>query len=445
MAQHDVLPPELAIRTEALGKRYGPPESSAPLRRPSFLGRRGRSLGTAGLEPLDEDDVDDIEVEQFDERPDGGTTWALRDVSIDVTRGSGIAVLGASGSGKSTLLRVLARITPPTAGRALVRGRVIPLVEILAALLQSDLAVHSNVVGLAQLFGVPREVARRQTEDIVAFAGLGTDLGTPLKQLSSDLRRRLTIATALCLDADVILVEDFVARGERKFAARALERLIELRQEGVTLVLATRDLDLARRLCDRAVHLGGGAVVDEGPIADVIERYDGQEPSGSEQTGVPAVSSPPVAIVSAAAWSDEGPTSDVALGDDVTVRIELDVAEAGTELRLRVNLAMGAGSRLSAVQPSRFTAERAGRLVVTVVFPGDEINGSPVVGSVRCDIGRAGQRAAVALREAFTLDVRGLESAEMAAIETGDVPDTVPSGRQTTVELYDVDWRAELL
>jgi ABC-type polysaccharide/polyol phosphate transport system ATPase subunit len=448
VAERDVLPSDLAIRTEALGKRFGPPERSvAPSRRLSFLGQHSRRLETIGSDLRDDDDEDEddgvaSDLLHVDNRSSVKTTWALRNVSIDASRGSGIALLGGSGSGKSTLLRVLARITPPTEGRALVRGRVIPLVEVANALLQPELTIRANIVGLAQLFGVPREVAQLRTREIVAFAGLGSDLGAAVNQLSSGLRRQLTVATALFLDADVLLVEDFVGRGDKKFGERALKRLVALKQEGVTLVVATHDIDLLRRLCDQAVHLEGGMVVDDGPVDDVIKRYDGRNASESDSSAA-AASSAPIAIVSAVAWSDYGAVSEISPGEDVTVRIELDAAQPGTEFRLRVNLSLGAGSHLTAVQPTRFKAPRAGGLVVTIVLPGDEITGSPVVGSVRCDIGSAKQRTVATLRDAFTLDVRGLESAEMAAMETGDVPETA-SARRVTVELSDLEWRLEL-
>jgi hypothetical protein len=123
--------------------------------------------------------------------------------------------------------------------------------------------------------------------------------------------------------------------------------------------------------------------------------------------------------------------------------MELDVADAGTVLRLRVALTMGGGFRLTAVQPTRFAVERRGRVVVTVVIPGEEINGSPVVGDLRCDVGSLEPRTTVALREAFALDVRGLEQAEMARLELGDIPGTTAPARRVTVELYDLDWRVE--
>ena len=184
-----------------------------------------------------------------------------------------LAVLGRNGAGKSTLLRVLAGIVPPDSGTVRVNGRVSPLLE-LGAGFAPELTGMRNIFLYGALLGLSRREIRDQLESIIAFSEIGEFIDTPVKHYSSGMYVRLAFAVAAHLDPDVLLIDEVLAVGDAAFQAKCLARIDEFRQQGKTIILVTHALQRVVEMCDRALLLHHGSLVEDGPPQDVLTAYN---------------------------------------------------------------------------------------------------------------------------------------------------------------------------
>ena len=200
-------------------------------------------------------------------------TWqALDRVSLSVSAGSCVALLGHNGSGKSTLLRIVAGIYPPSSGEVEVSGPVAPILD-LGVGFRGALSVRHNALLYGVLLGVPREALKRDLEAILDEAGVQPFGGARLEILSTGLRARLAFTLALRADAPVLLIDEALAVGDEVFQKRCLRQIDGLRASGRTILFVSHDLSLVENLCDRVVVLEAGQVKAEGPPAEMIALY----------------------------------------------------------------------------------------------------------------------------------------------------------------------------
>jgi lipopolysaccharide transport system ATP-binding protein len=302
--------------------------------------------------------------------------WALRDVDLEVSAGSIVGVIGANGAGKSTLLKVLARISPPTAGRALVRGRVIPLLEVGAAF-QPDATGRENVLLNAALYGIPRQDALRRMDAIVDFAGIPDFLDTPVKRYSSGMYVRLAFSTAVNMEPNVLLADEVLAVGDLEFQARCVQRVEEAaRQEGMTVLYVSHDLATVRRLCDRVVWLNGGQIVADGAPDDVVEDYEqsawallGRKDDRGEHVTEAAE------IVDTRLIGPEGAeVATVSVAEPVIVRVRLSVHRPRVGFRCLLVFEADGVEAFRAVQPEAVSAGAPGAYSVDVTIPPHLLN-----------------------------------------------------------------------
>jgi ABC-type polysaccharide/polyol phosphate transport system ATPase subunit len=198
--------------------------------------------------------------------------WALRGVSIEVGRGTTLAVIGANGCGKSTLLQIIAGILVPDGGQRAVAGRVTSLLE-LGAGFSPDLSGRENVFLNASLHGLSRHEVAPRFDAIVQFAELERFIDMPVRNYSSGMYMRLGMAVAVHLDPEIVLVDEAFAVGDEAFQRKCLRKLKEFQDRGITIVVVTHDLLLAERIASRACLLEHGALVASGAPADVIAEY----------------------------------------------------------------------------------------------------------------------------------------------------------------------------
>ena len=204
-----------------------------------------------------------------------GEFWALREVSFTVLRGESIGVIGRNGQGKSTLLRLVAGVLLPDEGEVRVNGGVAPLIELTGGFV-GDLTVRENVRLTAGLHGMPGPEIARRYDDIVAFAELEDFQETPYKHLSNGMKVRLAFAVVSQLDEPVLLVDEVLAVGDKAFRKKCYARIDELLAEGRTLFFVSHNERDLRRFCTRGLYLDGGALVMDGPLAEVLDRYNAE-------------------------------------------------------------------------------------------------------------------------------------------------------------------------
>jgi len=199
--------------------------------------------------------------------------WAVRDVSFSLERGNILGVIGPNGAGKTTLLKVLSRVTPPTEGRVLGHGRVVPLLG-LGATFQPELAARENILMNAAMFGISAREAEERIGAIQEFAGVGDFLDVPLKRFSSGMYMRLAFSVAINMRPDLLLADEVLAVGDLEFQERCLERVQQEGRAGMAVIFVSHDMAAIRRLCDRVMWLNAGEIARIGDPAEVIDAYE---------------------------------------------------------------------------------------------------------------------------------------------------------------------------
>jgi len=199
--------------------------------------------------------------------------WALRNVDFTVARGESIVVVGRNGQGKSTLLKLVAGVVLPDEGTVEVRGGVAPLIEITGGFV-NDLTVRDNVYLTAGLHGMSRGEIDARFDDIIGFAEIEDFVDTPYKHLSSGMKVRIAFSVISQLDEPILLVDEVLAVGDRAFKAKCYQRIDEMLSGGRTLFFVSHNESDLRRFCSRGLYLDKGALVLDGPIGDVLDRYN---------------------------------------------------------------------------------------------------------------------------------------------------------------------------
>jgi lipopolysaccharide transport system ATP-binding protein len=199
--------------------------------------------------------------------------WALKDVSLEVKRGEALGIIGRNGAGKSTLLKVLSRITEPTRGRVVLRGRVASLLEVGTGF-HPELTGRENIHLSGAILGMARAEIRSRFDEIVAFAGVEKFIDTPVKRYSSGMYVRLAFAVAAHLQPDILLVDEVLAVGDAEFQQKCLGKMDEVsRCEGRTVLFVSHNLSIVEKLCQRCIWLDGGSIREIGSAVTVIKEY----------------------------------------------------------------------------------------------------------------------------------------------------------------------------
>ena len=202
----------------------------------------------------------------------GETVWGLESATLEVCAGEAIALVGRSGSGKTTLLRVLAGVLPADRGTLAITGRVGSLLAIDAGLL-GRLTGEENAVLIAVLSGMTRREAAGAMPRIREVSGLGAAFDRPVSAWSQGMRARLGFAVADCMAPDIMLLDEVHEALDHEFRAVIEERAHALKQAGGIVVAAGHDHGLLERVCERAVLMQDGRVVDDGPVDRVAGDY----------------------------------------------------------------------------------------------------------------------------------------------------------------------------
>ena len=199
---------------------------------------------------------------------------ALSDVTLSLRPGDRLALVGSNGAGKTTLLRALAGVYSPDEGRVEVEGRIASLLD-LSLGIDPSATGYENIRLRGLVAGLTRKEIRAREESIAEFSGLGAFLSLPVKTYSAGMQARLAFATATAVDADVLLMDEWIAVGDADFTARAEERLTSLVEQAHILVLASHNATLVRKLCTSFVRMDHGAASEVMPIERLDEFVGG--------------------------------------------------------------------------------------------------------------------------------------------------------------------------
>ena len=260
--------------------------------------------------------------------------WALREVDLDVEPGQAIGIIGQNGSGKSTLLKMLAGIIPPQAGTVEIGGTVASMLE-LGAGFHPDFTGRENVYMNAAIHGLSEREVNDRFEEIVDFAELQEFIDMPVRTYSSGMSMRLAFSISSHVHPDVLLLDEVLAVGDEAFQRKCFGRIFEFRRTGGTLVFVSHDPASVERVCDRAVLLVDGRIVDDGSTADVLATYhrrlasDGRvdEPEDQAEDEDPRVwGNREVVIRNSRLIGNDGPTDRFMAGEPLTIEMEVEAA-----------------------------------------------------------------------------------------------------------------------
>lgn len=198
--------------------------------------------------------------------------WAIKNVSFEVKEGEVVGIIGRNGAGKSTLLKILARITEPTEGAAMIRGKVSSLLEVGIGF-HPDLTGRENIYLYGVILGMTKTEIDRKFDEIVAFGGVEKFIDTPMKHYSSGMYVRLAFAVAAHVEPDILLIDEVLAVGDAAFQNKCLGRIDAISKEGRTVLFVSHNIPALLSLCSRTILLSGGTVAGDGKTREVLDTY----------------------------------------------------------------------------------------------------------------------------------------------------------------------------
>ena len=198
--------------------------------------------------------------------------WALKDVSFKVEKGDRVGVMGFNGAGKSTLLKTIAGVLKPTMGSVRVSGTIAPMLE-LGAGFDPNYSGAENIYLYGATMGFSRKFIDEKYDEIVEFSELKEFINAPLKSYSSGLKSRLGFAIATAVKPDVLILDEVLSVGDAAFKEKSEQRILDMMDDGVTVLYVSHSTDRIRKLCNKAIILTKGQVVAHGDVNEICDMY----------------------------------------------------------------------------------------------------------------------------------------------------------------------------
>lgn len=273
--------------------------------------------------------------------------WALKDINFLIEPGEILGIIGPNGAGKSTLLKVLTRITPPTEGKAIVRGRVGSLLEVGTGF-HPELTGRENIYLNGAILGMRKMEIDKKFDEIVEFSGVEKFLDTPLKHYSSGMNVRLAFSVAAHLEPEILLVDEVLAVGDAAFQKKSLRKMEEVSRKGRTVLFVSHNMVSIINLCPRTILLDSGKIVMDGPTSNVIEHYMGLKENKITQVvwqdPLSAPGDEEVRLHKVRVLSSEGkPISEADIQKEVLIELSYWNLKEGAKLLVSINLISSQG------------------------------------------------------------------------------------------------------
>ena len=209
-----------------------------------------------------------------------GDQMLLDSANVTLYENEKVGFIGRNGAGKSTLLKILSRITEPTHGRAVIRGRVSSLLEVGTGF-HAELTGRENVFLYGSILGMSRKEVEAKFDAIIDFSEIGEFIDTPVKRYSSGMFVRLAFAVAAFLNSEILIADEVLAVGDQKFQEKCIGKMRDVSiNQGRTVLFVSHNLGAIRSLCQNAILLEHGCLTMEGPVEKVTKRYEEELANG---------------------------------------------------------------------------------------------------------------------------------------------------------------------
>ena len=268
---------DIIIKVENIGKKYilrHQEEGRKYKALRDVIAEQAKSLGRKLIRASEKQNVNSVR-EEF---------WALKDISCEIKQGDRIGIIGRNGAGKSTLLKILSRITEPTKGKIVIKGRVASLLEVGTGF-HPELTGRENIFLNGSIMGMSKVEIQSKFDEIVAFAEVEKFLDTSVKRYSSGMYVRLAFAVAAHLEPEILIIDEVLAVGDAKFQRKCLAKMEDVGKEGRTVLFVSHQMAAIKKLCSRAILLQSGKVQYDGNVESAIDYYLDYFSGSFEQNG----------------------------------------------------------------------------------------------------------------------------------------------------------------
>ncbi len=210
-----------------------------------------------------------------EQRKKGDSFMALNGVSFTVNKGETIGVIGSNGAGKSTLLKLITRVTAPTEGEIVLRGRIASMLEVGTGF-NGEMTGRENIYMNGAILGMTKAEIDSKLDDIIAFSECADFIDTPVKRYSSGMYVKLAFAVAAHLDSEIMIMDEVLAVGDAKFQKKCLDKMLDsAKNDGKTILYVSHNMATVKQLCSRCIILNEGKVIFDGDVDKAIEIYLG--------------------------------------------------------------------------------------------------------------------------------------------------------------------------
>ena len=328
---------------------------------------------------------------------DENSFWALKDISFNVEEGKAIGIIGRNGAGKSTLLKILSRVTEPTEGSALIRGRVGSLLEVGTGF-HPELTGRENIYLNGAILGMKRSEIDKKMDEIIAFSEVEQFIDTPVKRYSSGMYLRLAFAVAAHLDPEILVVDEVLAVGDAEFQRKCLGKMSDVTSDGRTVLFVSHNMSAIMRLTEQTVVLEKGKVVMHAPTSEAVDYYlsQGYSQEGQHEWKSDEIEKDPAPFhpIRIRILSESGIVSDtVRSTEKFYIEFEYSLDESITGLRVGIYIISTRGefilTSFDVDDPEKFetfSTRKAGTYVSRCAIPADFLNEGRFVVGVNASI-----------------------------------------------------------
>jgi len=197
---------------------------------------------------------------------------ALKTVSFEVGKGEVVGLIGHNGAGKSTMLKIISRIMKPTEGNVVVRGNVVPMLE-LGSGFDHDMTGRENIFLNGAILGYSEEFLKSKIQEIIDFSELAAFIDIPIRNYSSGMLARLAFSVASAVNPEILIVDEILGVGDADFQQKSQNRMMEMMGGGTTVLMVSHDINQIRQMCDRVVWIEKGQIIKVGKAEEICDEY----------------------------------------------------------------------------------------------------------------------------------------------------------------------------